>query len=108
MDFTNNNTYTKIFKINKPMKQFQDYHKEHPEIWKEFVKTTFEAIRKGFKNYSSKSIFEIIRWHRGGDIKSDSFKINNNYTADYAKMFMEKYPQHKGFFRTRNRIKETA
>lgn len=89
------------------MKTFQDYHKEHPEIWNQFKGTTLTAIKKGFKNYSSKSIFEIIRWHRRGDIKSDGFKVNNNYTADYAKKFMNEYPQYDGFFRTRKR-KEIA
>lgn len=85
------------------MKTFKEYHKEHPEIWKEFKLTTLEAIKKGFKNYSSKSIFEIIRWHKGGNVKLDGFKINNNYTADYARMFTKLYPQHDGFFRTRAR-----
>lgn len=83
------------------MKTFQQYHNEHPEIWEQFKKTTFEAIRKGFKNYSSKSIFEVIRWHKGGDIKSDGFKINNSYTADYARLFANTFPKHKDFFRTR-------
>ena len=90
------------------MKTFETYHKEHPEIWKEFVKTTLETIKKGFKHYSSKSIFEIIRWHKGGDIKSDGFKVNNNYTADYARKFIKEFPEHEGFFRMRTRLKETA
>lgn len=83
------------------MKPFEQYHQEHPEIWDQFKKTTLDAIKKGFKHYSSKSIFEIIRWHKGGDIKKDGFKVNNNYTADYARMFSGAYPQYKDFFRTR-------
>ena len=90
------------------MKPFSQYDKDHPEIWKEFKKTTLKAIKKGFKNYSSKSIFEIIRWHRSGDLKPDGFKVNNNYTADYARKFANEFPQYKDFFRTRNRLKETA
>lgn len=89
------------------MKTFDQYDTENPEIWELFKRTSLEAIKKGFKNYSSKSIFEIIRWHRAGDIKEDSFKINNNYTADYARRFNNKFPQYKGFFRTR-KIKERS
>lgn len=80
---------------------FKEYDKMNPIIWDEFKKTALEAIKKGFKHYSSKSIFEVIRWHKTGDLKSDGFKINNNYTADYARKFAETYPEHKNFFRTR-------
>ena len=83
------------------MKPFTQYHNENPEIWKLFKKVTFEAIDKGFKSYGSKGIFEIIRWQKAGRIKEDGFKINNNYTADYARKFMIQFPSYKGFFRTR-------
>ena len=85
------------------MKPFSQYHREHPEIWKEFKKITLQVIREGFKHYSSKSIFEAIRWRKRGEIKSDGFKVNNNYTADYARMFAKEFPQYKDFFRTRQR-----
>ena len=85
------------------MKSFKEYHKEHPEIWEALKDTTFKAIRRGFKNDSSKTIFELIRWYRWGEPKEDGFKINNNYTADYARLFTERFPQYKDFFRTRKR-----
>ena len=90
------------------MKTFERYHKEHPEIWEKFKETTLKAIDKGFKNYSSKSIFEIIRWHNQGELKKDGFKINNNYTADYARHFIETHPQYKSFFRTRKLNRDSA
>lgn len=83
------------------MKSFEEYHKENPEVWKAFLNTTLNTINRGFENYSAKGIFEIIRWHRGGETKSDGFKVNNNYTADYARMFARLFPKHKDFFRTR-------
>jgi hypothetical protein len=83
------------------MKTFNLYHKENPIIWEQFKLTTLEAIKKGFKNYGSKGIFEIIRWNQEGEIKEDGFKLNNNFTSDYARKFMEEYPEHKGFFRLR-------
>ena len=80
---------------------FEVYDENHPVIWRLFKQTALEAIRKGFKHYSSKSIFEVIRWNRGGEIKKDGFKINNNYTANYARKFMKEFPEHEGFFETR-------
>lgn len=65
-----------------------------------FEETTLQAIKKGFKHYSAKGIFEIMRWHRGVS-GNDRFKVNNNYTADYARKFMNQYPEFDGFFRCR-------
>lgn len=79
--------------------EFLKYHNQHPEIWEVFKQKSLEAINKGFKNYSSKGIFELIRWHTGGDIKKDGFKIKNDFTPDYARYFELQYPQYKGFFR---------
>ena len=81
---------------------FCKYDEANPHIWKEFLRITLVTIKvKKFKNYSARDIFPIIRWHRGGGIKADGFKVNNNYSAFYARKFMELYPQYEGFFRTR-------
>jgi len=78
------------------------FHKEHPEVWDLFCKFAFEMIDRGFNNYSSKAIFERIRWEKdvGGDGVTQ-FKLGNNYPAFYARAFMKKYPEHAGFFRLR-------
>lgn len=79
------------------------FSKEHPNVSKMFIKFTLEAIARGFANYSTKAVFERIRWE-ADQADSDgrsTFKMNNNYTSWYARRFMELYPQHQGFFRTR-------
>ena len=81
---------------------FEFYDKQNPHIWDLFVKYSFQAKNKGFKNYSSKSIFEIIRWHTKAS-GNDGFKINNNYTPFYARKIMKCYPEFEGFFRLRER-----
>lgn len=92
------------------MINFEQYDRENPEIWQAFVHFTVQTIGKGFTRYSAKGIAEIIRWHTGVN-GNTQFKIDNNYTADYARKFTEKYPQHKDFFATRNlrakRVKST-
>jgi hypothetical protein len=82
------------------MINFNKYDQENPQIWQLFKKYTFEAKEKGFKNYSAKGIFEIIRWHTAAN-GNDSFKVNNNYTADYARKMMKYNPVLNGFFRLR-------
>ena len=82
------------------MKTFEQYHNENPNIYKAFVRYALQAKQKGFKNYSAKSLFEIIRWHT--PIKADGvFKINNNYAPDYARKMMKDFKSFKGFFRVR-------
>lgn len=90
---------------NEMQEQFDAFHASHPEVWDLFQRFAFEQIAKGFRNYSSKGIFERIRWEvaRPEPDPAD-FKLNNNYTAFYARWFMAKYPEHTGFFRVREQI----
>lgn len=87
--------------------QCATFHRQHPEVWDLFVQFTNEMVRKGFSNYSVNAIFERIRWEKdaGGD-GTESFKLNNNYRALYARRFMKMYPEHDGFFRTREQTSE--
>lgn len=81
-------------------KKFREYHEKNPHIYDAFEMLTLRTIKKGFKHYGSKGIFEILRWRTGiqagGD---DPFKINNNFAPLYSRLFEEKHPEHIGFFR---------
>jgi hypothetical protein len=81
--------------------KFCAYHEAHPQIYEEFKKLTVATIERGFKHYSAKGIFELIRWHTGVKSKEDCFDVNNNYTPYYARLFEKDHPEHKGFFRKR-------
>lgn len=82
--------------------KFMAFHKKYPEIYEMFKKITFEAMKKGFKNYGAKGIVELIRWRTKGEVKSDGYKINNNYTSYYVRLFEHEHPQYIGFFRKRS------
>ena len=82
---------------------FNEYDNQNPKIWEMFEALTFEAIRKGFKHYGSKGIFELIRWNTKGEIKQDGYKVNNSYTPNYGDKFELLHPEYKGFFRKRSR-----
>ena len=81
--------------------QWWKWHKENPHVWDLFQRYTFDAINAGYKNYSVASIIERIRWHADIETKGDTFKINNNHKAYYARYFHHMYPNHDGFFRLR-------
>lgn len=78
--------------------KFVDYHQKTPLIYDAFKITIWKAMNKGYNEWSAKSIFEIIRWETSIN-GNDGFKINNNYTALYARMFANEYPEYKDFFK---------
>jgi hypothetical protein len=82
--------------------KFVAYHRDNPQIYDKFVEIAIKAIVvKKFKNLSAEFIFNIIRWETPITAVNDIYKINNNYKAFYSRLFMVQYPQHEGFFRTR-------
>jgi hypothetical protein len=80
--------------------QLCDYDVENPQIWEAFQQLSREARDRGFSNYSAKGIFELIRWHSSTEAEG-IFKINNNFTAYYARKLMVYDKTFEGFFRTR-------
>jgi hypothetical protein len=85
--------------------QVIEFTEANPDVWRLFCGFTFDLINRGFSNYSANAIFERIRWEKdvGGNGVIE-FKLNNNYRAFYARAFMRKYPEHEGFFRTRDQV----
>jgi len=85
-----------------------EFHKQNPIVWRLFAQFAVEQASKGFKHYSAKGVFERIRWETDqadADGRS-TFKINNNFSAFYARAFMAKYPEYEGFFRLREQISQ--
>jgi len=80
---------------------FEQYDKDNPRIWQVFLYYSIKTKAKGFSHYSAKAIFELCRWHEGIPMGEDGFKLNNIYTADYARKLMQTNPSFIGFFRTR-------
>jgi len=85
----------------------QDYVLDNPHVWRHFVRFARQAARSGRKHYSARAIFHRIRWHLEVEVEGDhEFKINNNFSAVFARWFHRTHPQHDGFFRLRARVSE--
>jgi len=85
---------------------FEQYDAEHPDIWQEFRDIAMDLILKGRDHYGAKAIFEIIRYHRAIRGGSD-FKVNNSFTASYARKFAAEYPEYSTFFEFREKHNES-
>ena len=84
------------------MTPFEKYHLENPRIYERFEKIALSKIAAGYKHFGAKRIVEVIRFDTG-IAGNDTFKINNNYTADLSRMFEQRNPKHIGFFEKRER-----
>jgi hypothetical protein len=81
---------------------FAHWHRTNPHVWPLFVRYAFEAINAGRKRFSARAIIHRIRWHENVELRAvDEFKINNNWSPYYGRIFCEVYPQHSGLFALR-------
>jgi len=78
--------------------QFIEFHAKNPNVYEQFKDFAFQAIAVGRRALSSKLIIERIRWETTISTTDDQFKVSNNHTADYARLFTRDFPEHKGFF----------
>ena len=91
---------------------FEDYHKLNPKVFTYFENYDFEAINAGKKKISFKMIMNVIRWtifiktedptlfNEGG--KPRKFRINDAYGSRYARLFIDKHPEHANKIELRN------
>lgn len=89
-----------LFTPDPKQAKFERYHAENPDIWNHFKEATFALIKVGRKHFSADAILHSIRFNtvlRGGT----DFKINNNYSSMYSRMFTSNFPEHKDFFEQR-------
>jgi len=84
----------------------EEYVTANPHIWRHFVRFARQASRHR-AHYSARAIFHRIRWHLEVEVEGDAeFKINNNFSAVFARWFHRTHPQHAGFFHLRERVSE--
>jgi len=82
--------------------RFLDFHIKYPIVYRLFENFSFQLINKGHKHLGAKMIMERIRWECATQSKDElGFKINNDYIAHYARLFIKNNPQYKEYFEFR-------
>jgi hypothetical protein len=87
--------------------RFDAFHKANPHIYDYLKARAISLKHRGINRYGMKSLFELLRWDyaiQSG--KEDSFKLNNNFTALYARKLMKEVAELRNFFATRTRRSE--
>jgi len=88
--------------MNRVESQFVAFHADHPEVYALFKRFTFEAIRAGWQRIGAKMIWERMRWFAAVEAGDGEYRLNNNFTAYYARLFMQDHPEHVGLFECRS------
>jgi len=88
--------------------RFVEFHKANLDFWHLFCKFA-DNMRRVRLRYAVASIFERVRWEM--DLTTtvtddDSLKLNNDYRAYYARMYLAIRPDAEGFFELRKRTSE--
>ena len=82
---------------------FLDFHAKNPRVYELFVRFARILLANGHSRAGAKLIFERMRWELMLETTDRDFKLNNNYTAYYARMAMQIEPDLAGFFGVRKR-----
>jgi hypothetical protein len=87
--------------------RFQQFHQNNPVVYELLCKFAREAKDRGVKKWGIKAIFEVVRWHVKVKLQHEGdFKLNNDFTALYARLIMANEPDLADFFDTRERKSE--
>lgn len=82
------------------VRAFQEFHRDNPHVYDRLREMALKLKRVGHHRYGVKGLFEVIRWHHAM-ATTEPFKLNNNYTAFYARMLMNEEPALREFFELR-------
>lgn len=90
--------------------RFEIFHQANPGVFRALVRLAMERRRAGITRGRIKALFEILRDRHELETRGDDWKLNNSYTAFYARLMMDTVPELRGWFETRRQtaVEEAA
>ena len=80
----------------------QAFHDANPKVYEELRRLALGLYYRGHKHFGVKMLIEQMRWmwyERTTDVQS--FKLNNSYSAFYARLLMKQEPELQVVFNLR-------
>jgi|694.fasta_scaffold02764_37 hypothetical protein len=68
----------------------------NPLVWRQFERFALDAIQTRRK-LGAKAVMERVRWETEIE-RNEDFKVSNNWTAYYARIFALKHPAYRNYF----------
>lgn len=95
-----------LFDDDELRERFEKFDRENPRVWGLFEHFATLVIAAGHVRYSADAILHRIRWHVSIETRDEApFKINDHYSAFYARKWIAAHPEREDFFETRKRRK---
>ena len=85
---------------------FQRFHAENPHVYSHLERLAFKLRNRGVQRWGVKALWEVLRYELALNTAEpvSTYRLNNNFTAYYARLLMERNPEDlAGFFETRER-----
>lgn len=82
--------------------KFHEFYYANPHVYWRLRELAVDLKHRGRDRYSINGLFEVLRWEHAMKTSGDTFKLNNNYRALYARALMNNEPELEGFFETRS------
>ncbi len=82
--------------------RFELFHEANPYVFRELVRRALALREVGVKRWGLKALWEVMRYDRL-IATGKEWKLNNDFTAHYARLIMAEVSELRGFFQTRER-----
>lgn len=86
-----------------PRERFESFHAANPQVYDAIERMTSMMAVRGRKRIGMKMLFEVLRWNyymTTTDPESE-YRLNNNYTAYYAREIIKRHPEWASMFALR-------
>ncbi len=95
--------------IDTAFGRFVAFHDANPHVLDALIGLCLDARERGMRRWSTKGAFEVLRYASIETAGDDDFKLNNNYTALYARLIAAVEPRlGVSFFATREQMRRTV
>jgi len=83
--------------------RFAEFHASNPQVYRNLVALAHRAFAAGRDRLGMKQLWEVLRWEYALGTTGDTYKLNNDYTALYARLLAANEPELAHVFETRAR-----
>lgn len=89
--------------VDNPMAQeFEEFHASNPRVYEVLVRLAREWVAAtGRGKLGIKALYERARWEIAVQTNNPDYKLNNNFTAFYARLIMAQEPDLSELFHMR-------
>lgn len=82
--------------------RFEAFHQANPHVAKALEALAAQWLKR-HDRASMKALFERLRWESGLQTHGEAYRLNNDFTAHYARLLIERRPQWRDAFQLRER-----